>query len=239
MAFATKVRNIPWAKKSESVDGQVRGVILVRAGETVTVDVAYGSQGMDRWSYRLTPTDKVASCGISVSRSRRTSTPSIFQRTPSPPRTRRGPPTAGGSPGATRTCSPGEHRPAHAAETAAGATGRRDQLRSGVAVFFVVMLVITLVRRIELHPMHYFFPSGVLRLPPAAGLPGGSSVHPPAFAIASLVSVALVVSYLRLAVGSRFAFVEAGAAQMVYLVLFSYAFFFRGSRGWRSPSGRS
>ena len=52
-----------------------------------------------------------------------------------------------------------------------------------------------------------------------------------AFAAASLVSVALVVSYLRLAVGSRFAFVEAGAAQIVYLVLFSYAFFFRGFTG--------
>lgn len=44
-------------------------------------------------------------------------------------------------------------------------------------------------------------------------------------------SVLLVVSYLRLVVGTRFAVVEAGLAQLVYLVLFSYAFFFKGFTG--------
>jgi hypothetical protein len=39
------------------------------------------------------------------------------------------------------------------------------------------------------------------------------------------------VSYLRLVVGIRFAAVEAGLAQLIYLVLFSYAFFFRGFTG--------
>jgi hypothetical protein len=52
-----------------------------------------------------------------------------------------------------------------------------------------------------------------------------------AFAICSAVSVFLVVSYLRLVAGMRFAIVEAGAAQLVYLVLFSYSFFFRGFTG--------
>jgi hypothetical protein len=52
-----------------------------------------------------------------------------------------------------------------------------------------------------------------------------------AFAAASVVSVALVVSYLRLVTGLRFALVEAGLAQLVYLVLFSYAFFFEGLTG--------
>jgi hypothetical protein len=32
-------------------------------------------------------------------------------------------------------------------------------------------------------------------------------------------------------VGSRFAFLAAGTAQLVYLVLFSYAFFFKGLTG--------
>jgi hypothetical protein len=39
------------------------------------------------------------------------------------------------------------------------------------------------------------------------------------------------VSYLRLVVGMRFALREAGIAQVVYLVLFSYAFFFKGFTG--------
>jgi len=40
-----------------------------------------------------------------------------------------------------------------------------------------------------------------------------------------------VVSYLRLVVGLRFALTEAAGAQFIYLVLFSYAFFFKGFTG--------
>jgi inner membrane protein involved in colicin E2 resistance len=56
------------------------------------------------------------------------------------------------------------------------------------------------------------------------------SIHA-AFVISSAVSIVLVVSYLRLAVNSRFALVDAGLAQLIYLVLFSYAFFFEGFTG--------
>jgi len=49
--------------------------------------------------------------------------------------------------------------------------------------------------------------------------------------IASVSSVTLVVSYLRLVVGMRFAALEAGTAQLIYLVLFSYAFFWKGFTG--------
>ena len=52
-----------------------------------------------------------------------------------------------------------------------------------------------------------------------------------AFVISSAVSIVLVVSYLRLAANSRFAVVDAGIAQLIYLVLFSYAFFFEGFTG--------
>ena len=45
------------------------------------------------------------------------------------------------------------------------------------------------------------------------------------------MSIFLVVSYLRLVVGMRFAAVEAGISQFIYLVLFSYAFFFKGFTG--------
>jgi inner membrane protein involved in colicin E2 resistance len=52
-----------------------------------------------------------------------------------------------------------------------------------------------------------------------------------AFAVCSAVSLFLVVSYLRIVAGPRFAFVEAALAQLVYLVGFSYAFFFQGYTG--------
>ena len=51
------------------------------------------------------------------------------------------------------------------------------------------------------------------------------------FLLCSAVSLFLVVSYLRLVAGLRFAAVEAGACQFVYLILFSYAFFYKGFTG--------
>ena len=98
--------------------------------------------------------------------------------------------------------------------------------------FFFVMLLITTLRRIELHPVNYFFLAAAffafhLLL---AYLVDHIDIHL-AFAISSAVSLALVVSYLRLVVGMRFAAVEAGLTQFLYLVLFSYAFFFKGFTG--------
>jgi inner membrane protein involved in colicin E2 resistance len=98
--------------------------------------------------------------------------------------------------------------------------------------FFFLMFIITTIRRIELHPMNYFFLACAffafhLLL---AYLVDHVSIHV-AFIICSLVSLGLVISYLRLVVGLRFAAVEAGLAQLTYLVLFSYAFFFKGFSG--------
>jgi inner membrane protein involved in colicin E2 resistance len=52
-----------------------------------------------------------------------------------------------------------------------------------------------------------------------------------AFVISSVVSIFLVVSYLRLVVGIHFASREAALAQFIYLVAFSYAFFLKGFTG--------
>ena len=98
--------------------------------------------------------------------------------------------------------------------------------------FFFLMFIITTLRNIDLHPMNYFFLATAffafhLLL---AYLVDHISIHV-AMVIASAVSVALVVSYLRLVVGLRFAALEAGTAQLIYLVLFSYAFFWKGFTG--------
>jgi inner membrane protein involved in colicin E2 resistance len=95
--------------------------------------------------------------------------------------------------------------------------------------FFFLMFIITTMRGIDLHPMNYFFLATSffafhLLL---AYLVDHISIHL-AFAICSIVSIFLVVSYLRLVVGPSFAFLEAGVTQFVYLVLFSYAFFWKG-----------
>jgi len=88
------------------------------------------------------------------------------------------------------------------------------------------------MRGIELHPMNYFFLAAAffafhLLL---AYLVDHVSIHT-AFFAASAVSIFLVISYLRLVTGMRFAAREAGLAQFIYLVMFSYAFFFKGFTG--------
>jgi inner membrane protein involved in colicin E2 resistance len=98
--------------------------------------------------------------------------------------------------------------------------------------FFFLLFLLTALRAVDLHPMNYFFLAAAffsfhLLL---AYLVDWISIHL-AFAICSAVSIFLVVSYLRLVVGMRFALFEAGAMQLVYLVGFSYAFFLEGMTG--------
>lgn len=98
--------------------------------------------------------------------------------------------------------------------------------------FFFLMFIITTMRGLELHPMNYFFLAAAffsfhLLL---AYLVDHVSIHT-AFAASSVVSVFLVISYLRLVLGTRFAAREAGLTQFIYLVMFSYAFFFKGFTG--------
>ena len=98
--------------------------------------------------------------------------------------------------------------------------------------FFFLLFIITTMRDINLHPMNYFFLAAAffafhLLL---AYLVDHLSIHW-SFLISSAVSIFLLVTYLRLVVNPRFALVEAGIAQFVFLVLFSYAFFFKGFTG--------
>ena len=98
--------------------------------------------------------------------------------------------------------------------------------------FMAVMVMLGVVRRRSLHPMNYFFLAAAffsfhLLL---AYLVDHIDVHA-AFLVAALTSILLVVSYLRLVAGMRLALLEAGVAQLVFLVLFSYAFFFEGYAG--------
>jgi hypothetical protein len=99
-------------------------------------------------------------------------------------------------------------------------------------LFFFVIFMVTNLRNIELHPMNYFFLAAAFfafHLLLAYSV-DRISIHL-AFLICSAVSIFLVISYLRLVVGLRFAMVEAGLAQFVYLVLFSYSFFLKGFTG--------
>jgi hypothetical protein len=98
--------------------------------------------------------------------------------------------------------------------------------------FFFVLFMFSTMQRVNIHPMNYFFIgtgffSFHLLL---AYLVDHVSIHV-AFAICSVVSLLLVITYMRLVVGHRFAIFQVGIAQFVYLVLFSYTFFFEKYTG--------
>jgi hypothetical protein len=98
--------------------------------------------------------------------------------------------------------------------------------------FFFVTGVLLAARGRSIHPMNYFllacafFAFHLLFAYLIDQLPVG-----PAFAAASLVSVFLVVTYARLFIGWRTALVQVGISQVVYLVLFSFTFFWKGFTG--------
>ena len=98
--------------------------------------------------------------------------------------------------------------------------------------FFVIMVILQVMRRLSLHPMHYLFLSAAffafhLLM---AYLVDHVDLHV-SFWISAAVSVFLVVMYLWLVAGPRAAILYAGLAQLVYLVLFSYSFFLEGFTG--------
>ncbi|HEU4401614.1 MAG TPA: inner membrane CreD family protein [Candidatus Polarisedimenticolia bacterium] len=216
-----------------SVTRQARATARVGAGKTALLKVAYRSQGLDTWRYNFG--QEVAQVRDFVLHMT-----TNFKEIDFPP----------------ETLSPSEKQ-----ETAGGwdLTWAYKNLVSGFQIgmvmpeklqpgplaarislfapvslyfFFFLMFIITTLRGIELHPMNYlflgcaFFSFHLLM----AYLVDHISIHA-AFVICSVVSIFLVISYLRLVVGVRFAAVEAGLAQLIYLVLFSYAFFFKGFTG--------
>ena len=99
--------------------------------------------------------------------------------------------------------------------------------------FFFLMFIITTIKGIKIHPLNYFFIAASffsfhLLMAYMADL---VSIYT-AFAVSAAVSVFLVISYMRLVVGIKFAMIEVGISQIVYLVVFSSAFFLEGYTGF-------
>ena len=222
------------ASFGNDVSKEVVAVVQAPAGGVVTLDVQYRSRGLGSWTYAFAPT------GVAQVRDFDLVLRTNFRDINFP---------AG-------TVSPGSK-----AETANGwtLTWTFANLISGQAIgmelpeklnpgpfaarvtffapvsllfFLAVMVMVGATSGPSLHPMHYWFIAAAffafhLLL---AYLVDHVSVHV-AFASAAAVSLALVVSYLRVVTGMRDALLKAGVAQAVFLILFSYAFFFEGFTG--------
>ena len=211
----------------------VEGFAEVPTGGTVTFKISYRSQGLDDWQYTL---GKDVSQVRDFSLRMKTNFTDIDfpDNTLSPTNRRR---TDNGWELAWRYTNlvsgydiamtmPGKLQP--------GPLAGEISYFAPVSLFFFffVIFIISTLRKVDLHPMNYFFLAAAffafhLLL---AYLVDHISIHV-AFVICSITSIGLVVSYLRLVVGVQFAVREAGVAQFIYLVLFSYAFFFKGFTG--------
>lgn len=103
---------------------------------------------------------------------------------------------------------------------------------AGLLFFFFVVSTLAIAQGRSMHPANYFFFGCAFFAFHLlfAYLVDHLPVFP-AFALASAVSVFLVVSYARLFVGWRFSLREMGLSQLIYLVLFSFTFFWEGFTG--------
>jgi hypothetical protein len=214
-------------------DGAASGTARVAPGATARLRVAYRSQGLDAWGYRFGgDVAQVRDFGLAVTTDFRGL--DFRDNSLSPTRERATPQGLELEWGYRNLVSGSQIALVMPQKPQPGPLAGRISFFAPVSLFFFFFLlfIITTLRRVELHPMNYFFLAAAffsfhLLL---AYLADQVPIHA-AFVICSVVSVALVVSYLRLVTGLRFALVEAGLAQLVYLVLFSYAFFFEGVTG--------
>jgi hypothetical protein len=221
------------ARELRPKNGLVEVDVPVRPGQKLAIGVEYKSRGMDTWRYVPDP-------GVAALREFHLVLTTDFTDIDFPPSTLS--PSTKERAGAGMRLAWDFERvvTGHAIGMEMPQRLQPGQLAAALSFsapvsllfFFVLILALARLRGLDLHPINYLFLGAAFfafhllfaytvdRLPVA-----------PAFALASLVSVALVVSYLRLVVSPRFAFVEAGLAQLVYLVGFSLAHFWEGFTG--------
>ncbi|HNZ25534.1 MAG TPA: inner membrane CreD family protein [Polyangiaceae bacterium] len=102
----------------------------------------------------------------------------------------------------------------------------------GLLFFFFVVAVFAAAHGKNLHPLHYFyFGCAFFAFHLLFAYLVDHVAIAPAFAIASGVSILLVVTYARLFVGWKYAAMFMGIPQLLYLVLFSFTFFWEGFTG--------
>lgn len=214
---------------SSSVTGRVR----LEPGERKRVEIGYGSQGLDQWWYDFgTNVSQVKNFALTM----HTNFPDInFPQNAISP-TSKNPEGAGWNL---------QWKYANLLSGVQIGMEMPQMLNPGPWVsqisffapvslffFFFVLFMFTTMQRVRIHPVNYFFiGSGFFSFHLLlAYLVDHVSIHI-AFAVCSIVSLFLVISYMRLVVGQRFAIFQVGISQFIYLVLFSYTFFFEAYTG--------
>ncbi len=223
-----------WTTPPTPGDNNIFGWTRLAPGEQAILRVGYHSQGLDRWVYNF-------GRGVAEAKNFRLVMNTDFSAIDFPDESIS--PTAKARNDAGGWTLTWEYRRLVSGVNIAmsmpeklqpGPLASQIALFAPVSLFFfiVVLLAIGIVRRVEIHPMHFFFlAASFFSFHLLFAYLADQAPIQLAFAIAAVVSLLLTVSYLRIVFGARFAFLAAGTAQLVYLVLFSYAFFFKGLTG--------
>jgi hypothetical protein len=231
--FKFTVNGADFAGALDAQDNSITAKIPVEPGRPVQIDLGYKSRGLEQWTYL--PTHGVARLrDFELNMTTHFRDIDFPQQTLSPSNRQQ---TADGyvfqwkfeqlvSGFGIGMLTPSRLQPGELASELA--------YSAPVSLFFyfLVIYVLATLRRIDIHPINYFFIAGAFY---AFHLLFGYSVDhltvESAFALCSCVSVFLVVSYLRLVVSAGFALREAAFAQIVYLIGFSLAHFWEGFTG--------
>lgn len=215
-----------------SVRDGVREIIEVAPGEARTVRVGYRTRGLRQWRYAPSPSGRVRALALDV----RTNFRAVDY------------PAGGLSPTSVRGEGPGLAIAWQADDlltTQVVGIALPERLNPGplagritffapvcLLFYFVLTLLIQVKWRVPIHPMHYLFvAAGFFAFHLLfAYMVDLFNIHV-SFLAAAATSMTLVVVYLRAALGKAFPWRIALAAQLVYLVLFSYSFFVKGITG--------
>lgn len=203
--------------------------VPLEAGGRATLVVAYKTRGLDRWDYGFGDEARVQNFALRMT--------ADFAEVDFP---------AGSPTERKRTAAGWDLQWSYADEIGArpiamampnvlnpGPVAARITFFAPVSLvfFFAVLVILCLVQGRNLHPMNFFFlAAGCFAFQLLfAYLVDVIPLHV-AFTLSAFISVLLVGGYLWRACGARFARM-ASLAQLAYMVLFSYSFFFDGLTG--------
>jgi hypothetical protein len=214
-------------------DGALHGEFLLPPHSTQEVRVAYLTRGLDEWTYRLGSDARIVK---NFSLTMRTDFRAIDfpQNSISPDSklsTAKGWELKWDKSSLVSALSAGMLLPHRinpgplAAQMSAGAP-------VSLLFYFFLLVMLQCIRGLRIHPMHYFFLAASFfsfNLLFSYMVDHVDLVW--AFGICSAMALLIVVPYMARVVGVRFAVLQAGIGQIVYQLIFSFAYFFDGYTG--------
>ncbi len=213
------------------VNGKIERSLTIPAGDSVPLIVTYRAQGTNRWDYDLSECDRLRNFNLAMT--------TDFLDVDFPD----------GSNSPTDRTEAGDgwnlswnYPDVIGAQSIAmdmpkvlnaGPVSARISFFAPISLlfFFAVLLIMGVAKGYGLHPMHYFFLGAgcftfQLLFAYTVDL---MSIHK-AFTVSALISLFMVGGYIRAVAGKALAFI-AVPAQLIFMTLFSYSFFFDGITG--------